>query len=451
VEDVLAIYRKEKPLGVIVQFGGQTPLNIASELEQEGVHILGTTPQQIDLAEDRDRFGRMMERLGIPMPASGMASTPAQALEVARRIGYPLVVRPSYVLGGRGMEIVHEEDSLEAYVRGATEVTPERPILIDKFLSNATEAETDALSDGREVFIPTIMEHIEYAGVHSGDSACALPPVSIPGEHRRTIVEHTSRIAREIGVVGLLNVQFAISNGVVYVLEANPRASRTVPLVSKVCGMSMAKIATALMLGQSLVEQKLRPVSISHVGVKEAVFPFNMLPEVDPLLGPEMRSTGEVLGMASSFGLAFYKAQQAAGQALPREGTVLISVARRDRPAVLAAAREYHALGFRIIATEGTLSFLSENGIPAELVYKMHEGRPNIADRIMNREIHLVINTPAGRESEYDDSYIRKSAIKHKVPYITTLPAAVAAARGIAAWRQGEAEVRSLQDYHSGG
>ncbi|MDH3850902.1 MAG: carbamoyl-phosphate synthase large subunit [Deltaproteobacteria bacterium] len=450
VEDVLSIYEKEKPEGVIVQFGGQTPLNIANELAQAGVRIIGTTPETIDLAEDRDRFRQMMRKLGIPQPASGMASTLEEALQVAEEIGYPLMVRPSYVLGGRAMEVVHDEEMLKRYVSVAVDVAPERPILIDKFLENAIEAEADAIADGTEAFVPAVMEHIELAGIHSGDSACVIPPISIPAKHLDTIYEYTRRIAVELNVVGLMNIQYAIADDTVYILEANPRASRTVPLVSKVCNISMARIATQVMVGKRLADLDLKRQSIPHFGVKEAVFPFNMFPEVDPLLGPEMRSTGEVLGMADSFGLAFYKAQEGAQQLLPSEGSVLITVSEKDRPAVLEVAREFDNLGFKIKSTIGTHTFLSEHDIQSELILKMHEGRPNIVDGIKNKEIHLVINTPSGKLSKYDDSYIRKAAIKYKVPHITTLAAALAAARGIAAYRQGKDSVRSLQEYHAG-
>ena len=449
VEDVLSIYEKEKPEGVIVQFGGQTPLNIARELSEAGVRILGTSPETIDLAEDRDRFSQIMAKLGIPMPDSGMASNLEEALVVAGRIGYPLMVRPSYVLGGRGMEVVHDEEMLTEYLAAAVDVTPDRPILIDKFLENAIEAEADAIADGSEVFVPAIMEHIEFAGVHSGDSACVIPPVSIPEKHLETIYEYTRKIAQELDVLGLMNIQYAIARDVVYVLEANPRASRTVPLVSKVCNVYMARIATQLILGRKLAEMDLKRRKITHFGVKEAVFPFNMFPEVDPVLGPEMRSTGEVLGIADSFGLAFFKAQEAAKQLPPTEGTVLITVSEKERPAVTEVARSFADLGFKIKATRGTRQFLAGEGIESELILKMHEGRPNIADGIMNGEINLVINTPVGKLSQYDDSYIRKTAIKYKVPYITTLAAAAAAAKGIAAYRQGGSGVRSLQDYHS--
>jgi carbamoyl-phosphate synthase large subunit len=450
VEDVLSIYEKERPEGVIVQFGGQTPLNIANELAAAGVRIIGTSPEAIDLAEDRDRFRQMMRELGIPQPESGMASTLEEALQIAKEIGYPLMVRPSYVLGGRAMEIIHDEEMLRQYVAAAVEVTPERPILIDKFLEDAIEAEADALADGKEAFVPAVMEHIELAGVHSGDSACVIPPISIPTKHLATINDYTKRIAVALNVVGLMNIQYAIAKDVVYVLEANPRASRTVPLVSKVCNVSMARLATQLMLGKRLADLELNRRAVPHFGVKEAVFPFNMFPEVDPVLGPEMRSTGEVLGLADSFGLAFYKAEEGAQQMLPLEGTVLITVSERDRPGVREVARHFQNLGFRIRATAGTHAFLAAGGIQGERILKMHEGRPNIVDAIKNGEIDLVINTPSGKLSAYDDSYIRKAAIKYKVPYITTLAAAIAAARGISACRAGHGTVRSLQNYHAG-
>jgi carbamoyl-phosphate synthase large subunit len=449
VEDVLSIYEKEKPEGAIVQFGGQTPLNIANELAQAGVKIIGTSPETIDLAEDRDRFRAMMEKLNIPMAESDMASNLGEALQIAERIGYPLMVRPSYVLGGRGMEVVHDEEMLKHYVAAAVEVTPERPILIDKFLENAIEAEADAIADGTDAFVPAVMEHIELAGIHSGDSACVIPPVSIPQKHLDTIYEYTRKIATELNVVGLMNMQYAIANDTVYVLEANPRASRTVPLVSKVCGLSMARAATQLMLGKKLSDLDLKHRSIPHFGVKESVFPFNMFPEVDPLLGPEMRSTGEVLGMADSFDLAFFKSQQAAKQQLPSKGAVLITVTDSDKAAALEISKEFQKLGFKIITTGGTHSFLEKNGLKTEHILKMHEGRPNIVDSIKNGEIQLVINTPSGKLSKHDDSYIRKAAINYKVPYITTTAAAAAAAKGIAAGQNGDNSIRSLQSYHS--
>ncbi len=449
VEDVLSIYNKEKPEGVIVQFGGQTPLNIAAELEQAGVKILGTSPEKIDLAEDRDRFRKLMKKLGIPQPESGMASTLDQALKIADQIGYPLMVRPSYVLGGRAMEVVHDEEMLKFYVERATGVSPERPILIDKFLENAIEVEADAIADGTDAFVPAIMEHIELAGVHSGDSACVLPPVSIPEKHLKTIYDFNRKIAIEFNVVGLMNIQYAIANDVVYILEANPRASRTVPLVSKVCGIPMVPIATQLMLGKNLSDMNLQRMSIPHFGVKEAVFPFNMFHEVDPLLGPEMRSTGEVLGMADSFGLAFYKAQEATQLPLPSEGNVLITISDNDKSAALEMAKQFKDIGFNIIATKGTCDFLAGHGIQSQCVLKMHEGRPNILDNIKNGDIKLVINTPAGKQSKYDDSYIRKAAIKYKIPYITTVAAAAATSKGIAAFRKQPGQIKSLQSYHA--
>jgi len=449
VEDVLSIYEKERPEGVIVQFGGQTPLNIAGELAAAGVRILGTSPDMIDLAEDRDRFRKKMEQLGIPMPESGMAASVEEALAIAARIGYPLMVRPSFVLGGRGMEVVHDEAMLRQYVEAAVDITPERPILIDRFLDNAIEAEADALADGEEAYVPAVMEHIELAGVHSGDSACALPPVTLPERHIRTIEEYTLRIGRELRVKGVINVQFAIAQDQVYVLEANPRASRTVPLVSKVCNVPMARLATRLMLGERLQALGLARRKIPFVGVKEAVMPFSMFPEVDPVLGPEMRSTGEVLGMAPTFGMAYFKAEEAAQPPLPLEGTVLVSVTDKEKPELLAIARAFQAIGFRILATKGTQAYLASNGVAAETILKMHEGRPNIVDAITNGQIQLIVNTPIGKRGAQDDSYIRKAAVKHKIPYLTTIAAARAAVHGITECRLGRGKVKSLQEYHA--
>jgi len=449
VEDVLAVYEHEKPEGVIVQFGGQTPLNIANELAAAGVTIIGTAPEMIDLAEDRDQFRHIMETMEIPQPPSGMASRLDEALAVAVQIGFPLMVRPSYVLGGRGMEIVYDEQALKRYLAVAVEVTPERPILIDKFLENAIEAEADAIADGTSAFVPAVMEHIELAGVHSGDSACVIPPITIDKRHIKTMYDYTRRIAVALNVKGLMNIQYAIADDRVYILEANPRASRTVPLVSKVCNISMVTMATNIMMGGSVADMgDLRRNTFPHFGVKESVFPFNMFPEVDPLLGPEMRSTGEVLGLADSFGLAFYKAEEGAGQRLPYDGVVLITVYDKTNPALLDVAAEFHRLGFTLRATEGTHQFLARYGIPSKMVFKMHEGRPNIVDGIKNKEIDLIINTPSGRMSQFDDSYIRKAAIKYKVPYITTMAAAVASVKGITAVRKGHGIVRSLQSYH---
>jgi carbamoyl-phosphate synthase large subunit len=450
VEDVLSIYEKERPEGVIVQFGGQTPLNIARELAEAGAAILGTSPETIDLAEDRARFGRIMHRLGIPMPDSGMAVSYDEALEIAARIGYPLMVRPSYVLGGRGMEIVHDDQMLKRYLSVAVEeVTPEQPVLIDKFLDNAIEAEADAIADGTDAFVPAVMEHIELAGIHSGDSACVIPPISLAPKHLDTIREHTRRIAIELKVVGLMNIQYAIHEDTVYVLEANPRASRTVPIVSKVCGLSMARLATQVVLGKRVADLNLSERRIPYFGLKEAVFPFNMFPEVDPILGPEMRSTGEVLGMAHTFGGAFFKAQEATQSVLPLEGTVLFTIADRDKSAAIEPVRRFRELGFTIMATEGTHRFLAEKGIETQPISKLDLGRPNLVDAIKSGHIQLLVNTPSGKKGSADSSNIRKAAIKYKIPYISTTAAAIAAARGIAARREGSPEVRSLQSYHA--
>ncbi len=404
--------------------------------------------ESIDLAEDRQRFAATIKKLGIPEPEHGTATSIGEALEVAGRIGYPLVVRPSYVLGGRGMEIVFDEEMLKKYVTGAIEISPERPMLIDKFLEDALECEVDAISDGTDVYIPSIMEHIELAGIHSGDSACVIPPVGISEEDIKTLEEYTRRIAIELGVVGLMNIQYAIKDDVVYILEANPRASRTVPLVSKVTGVSMAQIATRVLLGAKLKDMDTHKRVYPHFGVKETVFPFNMFPEVDPLLGPEMRSTGEVLGLADSFPLAFFKSQAGAGSILPLKGNVLVTVAGDDKKRVLPAVEELVDLGFKIFATEGTADYLRKQGVECVSIKKLHEGRPHILDAIQNGEIQLIINTPVGKYSVWDDSYIRKSAIKYKIPYCTTTAAARAAASGIRAAREGLIDVKSLQSYH---
>ena len=449
VEDVLSIYEKEKPEGVVVQFGGQTPLNIANELAQAGVCILGTPPDTIDLAEDRDRFRVIMRELGIPQPASGMASSLAEARAIAADIGYPLMVRPSYVLGGRGMEVIMDEVMLARYVEAAVALSPKRPILIDKFLDNAVEAEADAIADGTDAFVPAVMEHIELAGIHSGDSACVIPPVSIAPKHIETISEYTRKIAVALKVVGLMNIQYAIFENTVYVLEANPRASRTVPLVSKVCNVAMAKLATEVMLGRRLADLALKTRPIPHWGVKEAVFPFNMFHEVDPLLGPEMRSTGEVLGISNSYGRAFFKAQEATQTALPFEGTVLFTIADRDKSAALEPVRLFREMGFRIMTTQGTYQFLKDSGIDTVPVRKLGYGRPNLVDVIKSGEVQLLVNTPSGKRSAEDNSQVRKAAIRYKIPYITTTAAAIAAAKGIAARREGAPQVKSLQAYHA--
>ena len=454
LEDVLSIHEKEKPIGVIAQFGGQTPLNLAADLKKNGVNILGTTPETIDLAEDRDHFRDMMDRLGIPMPESGMAVNVDEALEIANRIGYPVMVRPSYVLGGRGMEVVHDDDMMRVYMSAAVGVTPDRPILIDRFLNHATECEADAISDGTNCFVPTVMEHIELAGVHSGDSACILPAKNLSAKHIETIKEYTKKIAVEMNVCGLMNMQYAIEGDTVYVLEANPRASRTVPLVSKVCSINMVKIATEIMTaqftGKSSPVPELKDKVIKHYGVKEAVFPFNMFQEVDPVLGPEMRSTGEVLGISESFGVAYYKAQEATQIKLPSEGTVLLSVCDRDKPELIEIAKAFADLGFHILATGRSFEIIKEAGIEAEHINKLYEGRPNITDKITNGEIQLIVNTPAGKTSVHNDSYIRKAAIKHRIPYITTMAAAKASAEGIKAYKNNtHIGVKSLQNFHS--
>ncbi len=454
LEDVLSIHEKEKPLGVIAQFGGQTPLNLANDLKKYGVNILGTTPETIDLAEDRDHFRAMMDKLGIPMPEAGMAVNVDEALEIANKIGYPVMVRPSYVLGGRGMEIVHDDEMMRIYMSAAVGVTPDRPILIDRFLHHATECEADAISDGTNCFVPAVMEHIELAGVHSGDSACILPAKNLTQKQIDTIKEYTRKIAVEMNVRGLMNMQYAIEDDTVYVLEANPRASRTVPLVSKVCSINMVKIATEIvtseLTGKPSPVPALKDKTINHYGVKEAVFPFNMFQEVDPVLGPEMRSTGEVLGISNSFGEAYYKAQEATQTRLPEEGTVLLSVCDRDKPELIEIAESFNELGFRIIATGKSYQMIKEAGIPCEKIFKIYEGRPNIADEIANGEIQLVINTPAGKTSSHDDSYIRKAAIKHRVPYMTTMAAAKASAEGIRAIKENKHfGVKSLQSHHA--
>ena len=454
LEDVLSIYYKEKPVGVIAQFGGQTPLNLADKLKEEGVNILGTTPEVIDLAEDRDQFRKVMDKLGIPMAESGMASTVEEAISLAHEIGYPVMVRPSFVLGGRGMEVVHDDEQMQDYMAAAIGVTPDRPILIDRFLHNALECEADAISDGKDAYVPAVMEHIELAGIHSGDSACILPSRQISPENLKTIKEYTRKIAVEMNVVGLMNMQYAIEDGKVYVLEANPRASRTVPLVSKVCGIRMVPLATDIITG-SLTGRpspvpELKERHIPYYGVKEAVFPFNMFPEVDPVLGPEMRSTGEVLGLAETVGEAYFKAQEGAKSVLPLKGTVLLSISDADKDEAVDVARAFYDDGFKIIATAGTAKLIEEAGIPVERVNKIYEGQPNIEDWIINGKIQLIVNTPAGKTAAHDDSYLRKGAIKHRVTYITTMVAAKAAAEGINQMnKHGNSEVLSLQEWHA--
>ena len=460
-EDVLQIYEKEKPFGVIVQFGGQTPLNIARELQENGVNILGTSIDSIDIAEDRDLFRHMMEKLEIPMPESGMAIDFNEAKACADKIGYPIMIRPSFVLGGRGMEVIYDEATLKEYVEKAVGVTPDRPLLIDRFLKNALECEADALADSTHVYIPAVMEHVELAGIHSGDSACVIPPVSIPQNNLDTIKEYTKKIAENLHVCGLMNMQYAIEDGKVYVIEANPRASRTVPLVSKVCDTQMARLATRMMLGESLESLGLKDKVIPYHGAKEAVLPWNRFPGVDPILGPEMRSTGEVLGLAENFPLAFYKAEEAAGSELPHAPAawenkkVLISLSNKEslKEQVLTIGKTLKDLGFTLIATEGTADFYNANGIKCGIVNKIGGGRPDVIDMVMNKEVCLVINTPrAQRNYAEDRKTIRKACLKYKVPYITTLAGALAAVKGIEAVKNGnggEGGVRSLQEYHS--
>ena len=449
VEDVLTIYEKEKPDGVIVQFGGQTPLNIAQELKDNGVKIIGTSPESIRLAEDREHFKERMIALGIPQPESGIARSLEEAIEIAESIGYPLMVRPSFVLGGRGMKVIFDQEMLTKYAKEAINVSPEYPMLIDRFLEQALEVEVDALCDGENTFVASIMEHIELAGIHSGDSACTIPSRNISKEDLATIDTYTAQIAKELKTIGLINIQYAICDGTVYIIEANPRASRTVPLVSKVIGAPIANIATWLMLGKKISDfPELEKAKPNFVGVKEAVFPFNMFHGVDPLLGPEMRATGEVMGMAESFGIAFYKAQEAAGSKLPKEGSVLLTVNNKDKDGLLPIAQRFKKLGFSIYATEGTSDFLHENNIKNKQIKKIHEGRPNIADAIKNKELQLIINTPIGRNSKYDDSYIRVMAIQHKLPYITSIAAAQASVDGIEAVINENVLPKSLQDVY---
>ena len=454
LEDVLAIHEKEKPLGVIAQFGGQTPLNLAAALKKNGVHILGTSPETIDMAEDRDLFRAMMDKLEIPMPESGMAVTADDAVEIANRIGYPVMVRPSYVLGGRGMEVVHDEESLRFYMAQAVGVTPDRPILIDRFLHNATECEADAVSDGENVFVPAVMEHIELAGIHSGDSACILPSKNISPENVEIIRSYTMKIAKEMHVQGLMNMQYAIEDGKVYVLEANPRASRTVPLVSKVCNIQMVPLATEIitapLTGRPSPVPALRPRHIPYYGVKEAVFPFNMFQEVDPLLGPEMRSTGEVLGLSEDFGEAYFKAQEATQTKIALSGKVFLSVNDRDKPELPEIARGFAECGFKLCATGGTADVIEGLGIPVERVHKLHHGQPHAVDLIARGDIDIVVNTPNDKKGAQDDSIIRKAAIRSRVFYVTTMAAARATIAGIRAVAHEEKRPpRSLQEFHA--
>ena len=449
LEDVLEIVELEQPLGVIVQLGGQTPLRLARGLEQAGVRILGTSPEAIDVAEDRGRFERVANELGVRQPPAGVAFSVGEAVDVASRVGYPVLVRPSYVLGGRAMEIVYDEPSLTSYFARAARVAPEHPVLIDRFLEDAFEADVDAISDGTRCVIGGVMQHIEDAGVHSGDSACVLPPYLLSEAQVATMREHTRAFALKLGVVGLLNVQYAIKDGVVHVLEVNPRASRTVPFVSKTTGVSLASLAAAVAVGKTLDELGLSDDVVQpYVAVKEAVFPFSKFPGVDLVLGPEMRSTGEVMGIADSFGMAFAKAQASADGALPLEGAVFITVNDHDKDNVIPIARRFHGLGFKVYATEGTARHLRVRGVPAERVLKVHEGRPNAIDLLLSGKIHLLVNTPLGKLTQQDDYAIRRAALQQRVPYTTTLSAASAACDAIIALKSRAGEVRSLQEWH---
>ena len=448
-EDVIEIVRWERPKGVVVQLGGQTPLQLTKPLEAAGVSILGTTPDAIDIAEDRERFEALGRRLGVRQPPNGMARSVEEAVAVAQRIGYPVLVRPSYVLGGRAMEIVYDDGSLRDYFVKAARVAPEHPVLIDRFLEDAFEADVDAIADGSRCVIGGVMQHIEDAGVHSGDSACVLPPYLIGDRQVEEMRQHTQAFARALGVVGLINVQYAIKDGVVFVLEVNPRASRTVPFVSKATGVPLAKLAAAVMVGRTLDELGLPDeLPVAGVAVKEAVFPFTKLPGVDTVLGPEMRSTGEAMGLADSFGMAFAKAQIAADGSLPLEGAIFVTVNDSDKPTVVPIVRRFHELGFQILATEGTQRYLRARGVPAERVMKVHEGRPNAIDLIVSGDVHLLINTPLGKFTQADDYAIRRAALMHRVPYTTTMSAASAAGDAIIALRSRTGSVRSLQEWH---
>ncbi|MBW1773758.1 MAG: carbamoyl-phosphate synthase large subunit [Deltaproteobacteria bacterium] len=451
-EDVLNIIDQEKPEGVIVQFGGQTPLNISVPLAEAGVRILGTSPDSIDRAEDRERFQILLKKLDILQPDNGIATNGEEAIQVARRIGYPVVVRPSFVLGGRGMEIVYDQKDLEYYIQNAVQVSPGKPVLIDRFLENAIEVDVDALSDGQDTIIGGIMEHIEEAGIHSGDSACVLPPISLGKDILEQLKVHTEALARELGVVGLMNIQYAVKNDVIYVLEVNPRASRTIPFVSKASGVPLAKLATKVIMGERLKDLGLdQEETPSHISVKESVFPFARFPGVDIILGPEMKSTGEVMGIDQSFGLAFAKSQLAAGQKLPQSGTVFMSVKDEDKLALLNTAFVFYDLGFNIVATSGTSRLLSEHGIVNQRVKKVREGRPHIVDMIKNNEIHLVINTTSDKKAISESYSIRRTALTFNIPYTTTLAGAKATALAIQAMKEGTLGVKTLQEYHAEG
>jgi len=448
LEDVLGIVDKEHPDGVIVQFGGQTPLNLAITLKEAGVHILGTAPEDIDRAEDREKFQTLLKKLGLVQPANGIAFSFEEAKKVAKSISYPVVVRPSYVLGGRAMEIVYDEDSLEGYIKSAVKASPEHPILIDKFLEDAIEIDVDAVADGDRCLICGIMEHIEEAGVHSGDSACAIPPFSLTDEQVDQIKQNTYALASELRVVGLMNIQYAVKNDVIYVLEVNPRASRTVPFVSKSKGVPWAKVAAKIMAGKKIEELGVDEKEISYVTVKESVFPFNRFPGVDTVLGPEMKSTGEVMGVDWDFGAAFAKSQIAAGNALPAKGNVFISVKNKDKRQVIFLAKKLVDLGFHLIATAGTRKVLVKNGLDVQMVFKVSEGRPDVVDFIKNGEIQLIINTPSGKKPKADEIAIRTEAVSHGIPCITTIYGAYAAVNGIESMKKREFTISSIHEYH---
>ena len=450
LEDVLHIIQRERPHGVIVQFGGQTPLKLAVPLEKAGVRILGTSPDSIDRAEDRRRFKELLEKLDLLQAESGTAVSCEEAVEIGNRIGYPVMVRPSYVLGGRAMEIVYDEDSLRNYMSRAVKASPDRPVLVDKYLEDAVEIDVDAISDGIDVVVAGIMEHIEEAGVHSGDSACSLPPFSLPPGIIKEIDRQTRALALELGVIGLMNVQFAVKDGKIYILEVNPRASRTVPFVSKAIGVPLAKMASRVMGGKSLADLGFtKEVEVSHISVKEAVFPFAKFPGVDTLLGPEMKSTGEVMGIDMDFGMSFAKAQIAAGNPMPQSGRVFISVKDKDKPAALDVADGLAKAGFTLLATKGTAEYLRERGIAVELVNKVAEGRPHIVDFIKDMQVALVINTVHGAQAQKDSYSIRRTALMQGVAYFTTISAARAAVRGIVSMKAKTLQVKTIQEYQA--
>ncbi|HUI30429.1 MAG TPA: carbamoyl-phosphate synthase large subunit [Candidatus Acidoferrales bacterium] len=450
-EDVMNVIEEEKPEGVIVSFGGQTPLKLAKPLDEAGVKLLGTSSEGIDIAEDRKRFGELLRRLKIPHPEFGTAYSVAEAVDVASYIKYPVLVRPSYVLGGRAMEICYNEESLRHYMQTAADVSPDKPVLIDRFLEDAFEFDVDAVADGDDVVIGAIMEHIEEAGIHSGDSAAVIPPYMITDKCLKEIKDYTNMLAKGLKVVGLMNIQFAMKDDIVYILEVNPRASRTVPFVSKSIGLPLAKIATKIMFGKKLKDMNLDATNnhFDHISIKEAVFPFNRFARVKVFLGPEMRSTGEVMGIDSNFGAAYAKSQAAAGNPLPKSGTVFFSVNDNDKNQNTAAiARDFENLGFKIIATEGTSKFLTSNKIENEKVFKVSEGRPNIVDHIKNGKIQFIVNTPLGEEARFDEYAIGWAAIEHKVSFATTLSAASAAVKAIKSLQTGELSVKAIQRFH---